>query len=85
MIESRCGILCSKCSYKKEVSCNGCTNISNPFWGECSVKMCCESKDLDNCGPCSEFPCNMLNAFSYDKEQGDNGKRINQCKIWSSE
>ena len=40
MVESRCGILCSKlgCDKLFNVNCKGCVNISKPFWGECPVK-----------------------------------------------
>ncbi len=33
MVESRCGILCSKFEYKEPMKCDGCTNITKPFWG----------------------------------------------------
>ena len=82
MIESRCGIVCSECAYKEKMNCKGCVNIDNPFWGECPVKKCCEEKQLENCGMCIDFPCDLLKKFAYDKEQGDNGKRIEQCKCW---
>ena len=82
MIESRCGIVCGKCRYREEMNCAGCVHISNPFWGECPLKTCCEGKGFDNCGYCGDFPCDLLNQFSYDKEHGDNGRRIEQCKKW---
>lgn len=83
VIESRCGIKCSECNYKEQVNCKGCIHIIKPFWGEsCLVKSCCEGKDLDNCGRCSDFPCETLNQFSYDENQGDNGERIKQCREW---
>ncbi len=86
MIESRCGILCNECGYKVEVNCQGCVNIDKPFWGEeCPVKSCCEEKGLSFCGECDTFPCEILNQFAYDKEQGDDGKRIEQCRKWLSE
>lgn len=84
MIESRCGILCSNCEYKDSTGCKGCVNIDKPFWGEqCPVKSCCEDKKLQNCGACNTFPCDLLISFAYDKEQGDNGLRIEQCKKWN--
>ena len=86
MIESRCGILCSECEYKEQTGCKGCLNIDKPFWGEgkgCPVKDCCESKGLLHCGRCTAFPCELLNSFAFDKEQGDDGKRIEQCRLWS--
>ena len=82
MVESRCGILCSKCIYQKENKCVGCTNIDNPFWGVCPVKSCCEDKKQENCGECSSFPCNQLHEFAYAENEGDGGVRLDQCKIW---
>ncbi|MBE6023725.1 MAG: DUF3795 domain-containing protein [Cellulosilyticum sp.] len=83
MIESRCGILCSECTYREQMNCKGCTEIKKPFWGEsCQVKTCCETKNQIHCGTCETFPCNVLNEFAYDTEQGDDGKRIEQCRKW---
>lgn len=84
MVESRCGILCSECAFKEQMGCKGCVNIDKPFWGEsCPVKSCCEEKNSEHCGKCQSFSCDLLNRFAYDKEQGDNGKRIEQCKKWN--
>lgn len=84
-IESRCGICCSKCTFYNEGKCKGCTNIEKPFWADsCPVKTCCENKKIECCGSCNEFPCSLLKSFSYDKEQGDNGLRIENCKKWCS-
>lgn len=86
MIESRCGTICSECEYKEKMNCKGCIAISKPFWGEkCLVKSCCEEKNLEFCGQCIEFPCSLLKEFAYDKEQGDNGLRIENCKKWIKE
>lgn len=83
MIESRCGILCSECEYKESMGCQGCPYIEKPFWGEgCPLKSCCEGKGKEHCGQCDAFPCEMLRQFSYDEQQGDGGKRIEQCKAW---
>ncbi len=82
-IESRCGICCSECVFKKENKCNGCINIEKPFWADsCPVKVCCEKKKIECCGMCNQFPCDLLTSFAYDKEQGDNGLRIKNCKKW---
>lgn len=83
MIESRCGILCSECGYREQMNCQGCTQIDKPFWGEsCPVKACCEEKELAHCGLCKDFVCDLLHQFAYDEVQGDEGKRIEQCKKW---
>ncbi len=85
MIESRCGLLCSRCSYREESGCKGCTQIGKPFWGEqCPVKSCCEGREQAHCGQCAEFPCKALRDFAYDKVHGDgDGRRIDQCKRWT--
>lgn len=83
MIESRCGILCGECSFREQMDCVGCTQIQKPFWGDsCPVKSCCEEKVHTHCGQCGSFPCPLLNQFAYDEKQGDNGKRIDQCRKW---
>ncbi|MCL2391085.1 MAG: DUF3795 domain-containing protein [Oscillospiraceae bacterium] len=82
MVESRCGIHCSSCKYREKMNCAGCTNIEKPFWGSCPLKDCCEGRGHEHCGQCVEFPCGQLNDFAYDKEQGDHGKRIENCRIW---
>lgn len=81
MIQSRCGILCNECRFTE---CKGCVNIDNPFWGNCPVKSCCEQKKHSHCGECAEFPCDLLNSFAYDEKEGDEGKRIEQCKKWKA-
>lgn len=83
MIESRCGLLCSQCGYREQTGCTGCVSMKRPFWAEhCPVKDCCETRKLEHCGQCAEFPCQLLSSFAYDKDQGDDGKRLEQCKCW---
>lgn len=83
MIESRCGISCSQCHYKEEFNCKGCLAINKPFWDDsCPIKDCCEEKKHSHCGECTNFPCTLLIGFSYDKDQGDNGLRIENCRCW---
>lgn len=83
MIESRCGILCSECEYRENMNCKGCVEMDKPFWGDsCPVKACCENAEHEHCGQCSTFACELLNEYAYDNEQGDGGKRIEQCKKW---
>lgn len=83
MIESRCGLCCSQCSYKEAVGCQGCLAMESPFWGECCIiKDCCIQRGHEHCGECEIFPCDQLNAFAYDQKQGDQGTRIERCRIW---
>ena len=84
MVESRCGLLCSECSFRESMGCVGCDQMEHPFWGDhCPVKSCCEEKEQKHCGECSQFACSLLHSFAFDKEQGDNGARIEQCKKWN--
>ena len=86
MIESRCGLLCSECKYREQMGCKGCVNIDKPFWGDaCPLKSCCEGRKQEHCGSCPEFPCEVLNQFAYAEEEGDNGKRIEQCRQWQTQ
>lgn len=83
MFESRCGICCNRCERREEANCKGCTNMEKPFWGgDCGVKTCCESKHLNHCGECGDFPCEMLAGMG--KEQGfDPQPRLEQCRRWA--
>lgn len=82
-IKSRCGIDCDACHFMKEKACTGCIHIEKPFWAnQCSIKTCCENKKIPCCGNCDMFPCELLQSFAYDKDNGDNGLRIENCKKW---
>ena len=59
-----------------------CLAIDKPFWGACSFKDCCEGKKLEHCGACPELPCAEHGQLARDKEHGDDGRRIEQCKEW---
>ena len=86
MIESRCGILCSRCSYREAMHCPGCACLSgDPFHGPCPVKNCCEEKGHAHCGECAQFPCTQLIDYGYMEEHGDNGRRLWQCMAWAKE
>ena len=47
------------------------------------MSKCCTGKDHEHCGGCQEFPCDVLNEFSYTSENGDNGKRISNLREWN--
>ena len=86
MCSSRCGKLCGECPHKEEYGCAGCINITDGYWGsKCEIKVCCEGRKLEHCGLCKEFPCEILREFCYDKETGDDGERLMNCKKWADE
>jgi general stress protein 26 len=86
MIKSRCGIVCDpkKCKEASGFDCAGCPNMDNPPWGECDVKNCSERRGHAHCGQCPDFSCKTLNEYAYDKDQGDDGKRIETCRMWAN-
>jgi len=84
MIETRCGLQCTGCEYIENLGCKGCIQSNgNPFHGTCAVAVCCQERGYVHCGDCKDLPCALLKQYSYDKEHGDNGKRIEQCLAWS--
>jgi general stress protein 26 len=56
-VQSRCGLLCKWCPYKKSHNCGGCVETNgNPFHGECPVAKCCQDKGFAHCGECVDLP-----------------------------
>lgn len=86
MIETRCGLLCSECSFRE--NCAGCiATDGHPFHGECPVALCCQSKGHIHCGECPQLPCARLTQYSCDPVHGDtpHGARIEQCRKWAAQ
>ena len=86
MIDTRCGLHCDGCSFKKSHNCKGCIETNgHPFHGECPVAICSQSKGFVHCGECPLIPCELLTQYSCDPVHGDNppGARIIQCKKWA--
>ena len=80
-IISRCGLVCSECDYREKFNCLTCHKTNGePFWGSCKIAKCSISKNLNNCSECKDFACKLLKEFAFDKEQGDNGERIETLK-----
>lgn len=86
-VQSRCGLLCKWCTYKKSHGCRGCIALQGkPFWGECPVAACCQDKGYTNCGECNDIPCDILNDFSCGEGEDcdkPKGARITVCKMWN--
>jgi len=76
-----CGLDCQTCSFRTTRKCPGCQAAAGKmFWGECTLAKCCIGKGFEHCGKCEQFPCEQLEAFSFAKEQGDNGRRIENLR-----
>lgn len=82
-IDTYCGLSCETCEFKEKFNCGGCiATKGNPFHGSCRVAQCAKSKNRRFCGECAEFPCELLQSYSNDEENGDKpkGARIERCK-----
>ncbi len=58
--------------YKKERSphCSGCgDHKGNPFWGKCKLYACASDHQVEHCGLCQSFPCDLF-VNQYDPEHG---------------
>lgn len=63
-----CGIYCEPCKFlnsQEQPSCLGCgKEKGSPFWGQCKVYSCANSRKVVHCGVCQEFPCDVfINQF----------------------
>ena len=63
---SYCGVDCSECMDLINFKCPGCR--FSPWTEEdiCPPVKCCRDRNLDYCGQCEEFPCEMMEEF-YDE------------------
>lgn len=53
-----------------EIECSGCTKNSLvvfKFCNECEIRKCGISKNIETCGECSDYPCDLLSKpFEID-------------------
>lgn len=68
-----CGTHCEFCDYyKKERTphCAGCgSHKGHPFWGGCKLYACAKDHEVEHCGLCKDFPCDLF-INQYDPEHG---------------
>lgn len=68
-----CGSYCRTCEFlnkKEKPSCIGCGNQGGQvFWGECKLYACAKSKEVDHCGDCQDFLCDLF-VGQFDPAQG---------------
>ena len=83
MIDSRCGLHCTTCTYKEPCGCGGCIETNgHPFHGACPVAQCCQEKGFYHCGECPDFPCEMEASMGTDMGF-DAEPRLKQCREWA--
>lgn len=86
MYQSRCGLLCDECENREKCDCPGCLELEEGNWaGDCDIKKCCEEKQLDHCGLCPDFPCDLLRNTAFDPDEGDDGERLITLRRWANE
>jgi hypothetical protein len=73
LIFSGCGTICNDCEYykgEKSPQCTGCNQVKGkPFWGECKLYACIIKHEVEHCGLCDEFPCDLF-INQYDPSHG---------------
>ena len=80
--DTYCGLSCANCEWKEAYHCGGCIATGGkPFHGECDIANCATKNKRRFCGECENFPCENLKRYSYDPEHGDEGMRIENCKV----
>ena len=53
-METFCGKICEGCSWKEQLSCQGCQNGPGRRWdGDCKIAKCCQEKGHETCATCS--------------------------------
>ena len=81
LFDSFCGQKCGECKFRFLNDCKGCiASGGNPFFGKCEIAECVISMQKRFCGECEIFPCEILKKASFNKENGDDGARIENCK-----
>lgn len=86
MYQSRCGLCCDKCENRVKCDCPTCFELEEGNWaGDCEIKNCCEEKQLEHCGLCPDFPCDLLRNTAFDPDEGDDGERLVTLKRWAEE
>ncbi|MHA1489170.1 MAG: DUF3795 domain-containing protein [Promethearchaeota archaeon] len=48
-----------------DIACTGCLSdgIVFPVCRSCSIKKCCQNKQIEGCHQCDDFPCKFINNF----------------------
>lgn len=82
--DSYCGIYCGACSTP---GCNGCKIMNENHWSpDCKFIQCAQSKNVDACPLCDQYPCDNIMEFEKDKHVHHktvvpNGKRIKEIGL----
>ncbi len=73
-----CGAYCGNCEELE--TCGGCaTRVAQMASGPCAQHQCCtEVKQLEHCGLCDEFPCELVNAacFKMPPEEQERNREL---------
>lgn len=53
---------------REDINCDGCLSNTGRLFGhclKCDIRKCCADKQIANCAPCPDWPCEKLATF-YD-------------------
>jgi hypothetical protein len=68
-----CGTYCGTCKFlnrKEPPNCLGCSSHEGrPFWGTCKVYSCADEHNINHCGNCDDFLCDLF-INQYDPAHG---------------
>jgi len=73
---SYCGLYCGACPSYQKGTCLGCRSEDKKQnrkskWG-CKIRLCChKEKELEHCGQCEQFPCNLIDRKLIKSHPGD--------------
>jgi hypothetical protein len=84
-------MLAQKLGFEAEkVVCEGCRNIKGDcqvlknygFNGNCKIYQCVDSKEVEFCSDCPDFPCDLLHPLAHGADRfPHNLKVFNLCMI----
>lgn len=73
-IVSYCGLYCKACPSYNRGTCLGCRSEEQQprksKWS-CKIRKCCIRKEIDHCGECDDFPCDIINKKLIKSHEND--------------
>ena len=84
-LTAACGVYCGNCEHLVN-KCQGCGNVQGkPFWTTqfgveiCPLYGCCVNrKQLEHCGLCDEFPCELFNSLRDPSLSDEEAEKVLQ-------
>ena len=78
-----CGVDCAACPDYTEQNCPGCRESEWPDGDPCPPVACCQKREIDFCGQCADFPCEMMREF-YEESESHREARARMRRMFPS-